>query len=549
MTNLVSARTKALLVRPEFLKNTFYNLTDVYDLLGAKAAAPPLGLLIVAALLPKHWQLEFVDHDVTPLTEEHLDWADIVFVGGIGPQEETMLRVVRRAQAKGKLVVVGGSGPTLQPQVYAEADFVVSGEAEDTLPQLLADLEAGKRSGLYYSRERVPVSRMVVPRYDLAHLDQYMFVGVGLTRGCPFTCEFCAQIEIFGRTPRMKSPEQILAELQLIYDLGYRGMIDLGYDNLIGIPSKTKEVLRAMRDWAIRHDHPFCYSTEATINLANDPELLGLMRDNDFRYLFVGIESADDDVLANAQKGQNNTVTPAEAVKTFNAHGMIVNTGIILGFDGESDKSAQNILDMVQGTGAFPTLVLPLHALPSTTLSKRLAAEGRLFAEGELLMNTDERTDTATTGLNFVTSRPRVEIMRDLARVLTELYRPHKHYQRIDRTASWLVPAAKHKPSLRKLLQLSKSFARIATSIGVDKDVGPLFWKMLAKVAVTNPMAMEMAIGSAVMHYNYREQSKSYISALQEQIAYVEQMGESEYNQKMIARRRSAEPVRAAAQA
>ncbi len=543
MKNLRTGRTRCLLVRPEFLDKTFYNLNDVYALLGAKSAAPPLGLLIIAAMLPKHWSLRFIDGGITPLTQQDLQWADIVFVSGIGPQEEPMLKVVRDAQALGKPVVVGGSGPSLQAAIYAEADFIICGEGEDVVEQLLDDLERGATKGSYHPTKAVDITKSPVPRYDLAPLDDYMFVGVQFTRGCPFTCEFCAQIEIFGREPRTKTPDQIIAELQELYDLGYRGMIDFGYDNLIGDPSATAEVLREMRDWALRHDHPFCYSTEATINLARHPELLELMRDNDFRYLFVGIESGDDAVLEKTKKAQNNIIDPVEAVKIFNAHSMIVNTGLILGFDGESENSAANMLRMVQQTGAFPTLVLPLHALPDTQLSRRLQKEGRLFAGGAVVMNTEERTDTATTGLNFVTSRPRVDILRDLAHVLEELYKPENHYARVALTAANLKPAYKQRPSFGQVLTLAKGFIKIATSLGLERETAPYFWRAFFNVVRSNFGAIEMVVGGAVMNANYARQSKSYIRALREQIAQVEEIGEERYNAQRIGEKAPVAPV------
>ncbi len=536
MKNLLTGPTKCLLVRPRFLDQTFYNLNDVYRILGAKAAAPPLGLLIVAALLPDNWQLRLVDHDVTPLTEADLEWADIVFISGIAPQEEPMLEVVRQAKAKGKLTVVGGSGPTLQPDMYDSADFVVSGEGEDTVPRLLEDLGKGATRGRYQSMERADLRKPLTPRYDLAQLTDYMFIGLAFSRGCPFACEFCAQIEIFGREVRTMATEQVIAEMQLLYDLGYRGMIDFGYDNLIGNHSQAVEVLTAMRDWAGRHDHPFCYSTEATINLALNEDVLQLMKDNDFRYVFVGIESADDAVLEQTKKGQNTSVAPVEAVRIMNNYGLIVYTGLILGFDSETDQTAQNMLDMVQKTGAFPALVLPLHALPSTQLARRLANEERLFGSGDIPMNTDDRTDTATTGLNFATKRPRAKILRDLAHVLDQLYEPRNHYERVRYTARHLHTEYKFRPSLLKTLQLAKGFFKIAATTGLDKQTGPLFWTTLLRTMLTNRSAVEMVVGLSVMHTNYAAQSRSYIKALKQQADYVDQVGEEAFNAQMIAK-------------
>ncbi len=527
---------RCLLVRPEFLENTFYNPREVFRLLGARSAAPPLGLLTVAAYLPPHWELEFVDGDVAPVTDAQLAWAQVMMISGKGPQEIPIRRLIERARARGIPVVVGGAGPTLQPELF-DADYIVAGEAEPVLPRLLADLAAGVSAGIYRSTTSADLSEAPVPRYDLARLDNYLFVGMNYTRGCPFGCEFCAQIEIFGRTARTKPVERILREHQALFDLGYRGQIDFGYDNLIGDLPKTEAVLAAMRNWNAAHGYPFFYSTEATMNLAKLPRILGLMRDNDFRYVFMGIESGDEEVLNRAKKGQNTSMPAAEAVRTLNSYGISVNTGLILGFDGESDRSAEKMLAMVQGTGAFPTLVLPLHALPNTQLSRRLEREGRLFRRGVIEIVDGDRTDTATTGLNFATDRPRAEILRDLAEVLEKLYRPEAHCARVALTTRQLETAHKSRPPLRKLPQLLRAFAGIVRQIGFDREAGPYFWKSLARAALTNPGALEMVLATWAMNASYARQSRSYVQALRAQIAHVEKVGEAEVNRSMGATR------------
>jgi radical SAM superfamily enzyme YgiQ (UPF0313 family) len=525
---------RCLLVRPEFLENTFYNPRDIFRVLGGESAAPPLGLLTVAAHLPKSWELEFVDGDLGPVTDEHLEWADVLFISGKGPQEVPIRQLVERAHARGVKVVVGGAGPTLQPELYVHlAEYVVQGEAEPVLPRLLADLEAGRCAGIYRSHEPADLNDAPVPRYDLADLDQYMFVGMNFTRGCPFNCEFCAQIEIFGRKPRAKPTERIIAEHQALYDLGFRGMVDFGYDNLIGDVPRTIEVLSAMREWNRAHGHPFCYSTEATMNLARLPKVLELMRDNDFRYVFMGIESGEPSVLERAHKGQNTAMSPDEAVRIVNAYGIAVNTGLIVGFDGENPSSATRMLDMVQKTGAFPTLVLPLHALPNTSLSRRLEREGRLFREGVITVRDEDRTDTATTGLNFVTDRPRTEVLADLARVLEHLYEPETHYARAALTVRQLRTARKFRPPIRKLLRMGRGLGEIVRTIGLDRRSARYFWPNVVRAAVTNPGALEVVLGQAVMNANYERQSRSYAAALRRQIGEVDAIGEREFNRRM----------------
>ncbi len=530
MKSLLTEPTRCLLVRPEFLENTFYNLSNVFRLLGARSAAPPLGLLTVAALLPSAWELKFVDGDTEPVTDAHLEWAQVLFISGKGPQEQPIRRLIARARARGVTVVVGGAGPTLQPDMYAGlADYVVAGEAENVLPRLLADMAKGVSAGVYRGVDPVELSDAPLPRYDLVDFDRYLFVGMNYTRGCPFSCEFCAQIEIFGRKPRTKPTEKIIREHQALYDLGYRGMIDFGYDNLIGNVAHTEEVLTAMLEWNDAHGYPFCYSTEATMNLARLPRILELMRDNDFRYVFMGIESGEEAVLDRTKKGQNTAMPAAEAVRILNSYGLIVNTGLILGFDGESHGSGARMLDMVQKSGAFPSLVLPLHALPNTQLSRRLAREGRLFGGG-IPVHDEDRTDTATTGLNFVTERPRTEILEDLARVLEQLYDPDNHYARTKLIARQLKPNHRHRPGAVKTLQLARTFVRIARTIGLEPSTRRHFWTALARTLLTNPQAVEMVVGQAVFQSNYALQAQSYVRALREQIADVHRVGEAAYN-------------------
>lgn len=291
MNNLYTQTTKCLIVQTKFSAHSFWNYQDVCNIVGAKYPAAPLGLLTLAALLPQHWKFKLIDENVELLTDEHLKWADIVCTGGMLPQQKNIISFIKRAHRLNCTVVVGGPDPTSQPDLYKEADFLVLGEGEVTIPMFLNELKKGAIKGIFISNERADMLNTVVPRYDLIRFRDYIMIGMQFVRGCPYNCEFCDIIELFGRTPRYKTTGQIIKELQCLYDLGHRGHIDFVDDNFIGHKKKAKELLSEIKKWTIEHDYPFYFSTEASINIAEDDELLQLMKDVDFRYLFLGIET------------------------------------------------------------------------------------------------------------------------------------------------------------------------------------------------------------------------------------------------------------------
>jgi radical SAM superfamily enzyme YgiQ (UPF0313 family) len=535
MDDLLTRRTRCLLVHPGFSSNGFFNYSDVARFVGAKYSAAPLGMLTVAALFPQHWEFRLVDENVRPLVDADLEWADIVLTGGMLTQQKSVLTTIQRGHDHGLAVVVGGPDPTSQPLVYGQADFLVLGEGEVTIPLLLEDMGKGVRSGAYRSDLRADMAEAVVPRFDLIRFADYMRVGIQFSRGCPYNCEFCDIIELFGRTPRTKTAEHMVAELQALYDLGYRGHVDLVDDNLIGNKSKALEVLQAIGDWSRRHGYPFYYSTEASINLAKEQELLRLMKESDFRYVFVGIESPDEDVLAEAHKVQNRRVSVVDAVRTLASHGLIVNGGFVLGFDSETEHTAGNMIDLIQDTGICSALVSVLTALPNTQLSRRLEREGRLFAGGQLVSDGTADVDQTTGGLNYATIRPRAAILRDQARVYRQIYDPAQYYERVLRTATDLVPHHRYRPGFVRALKLAWAFVRVSVKAGLDPRTGLLYWKTLIKVLVRNPKALEAAISMAALYIHYARQSEFVIHALEGKAAHVEGCGEESYNQSMIA--------------
>jgi len=535
MKDLLAAGTRALLVQPEFSKRSFWNYSETCRLTGARYPAAPLGLMTVAALLPQAWDIQLVDENVRPLAAGELEWADVVLVGSMLPQQAAARALIERAHAAGKPVVLGGPDPSEQPELYDRADYLVLGEGEVTVPLFLADLDRHASSGSYRSPEKADMTRAVVPRFDLIRFRDYIQVGIQFSRGCPFNCEFCDIIELFGRRPRTKSPQQVLAELQALYELGYRGHVDLVDDNLIGNKPRALEALAAIANWSRRRHYPFYFTTEASINLAREPELLRLMRECDFRYVFVGIESPEDAVLARARKTQNLAVPVPAAARTLADHGLIVNGGFILGMDGESPGIARSLVSLIEEAGICLAMVGTLYALPRTRLARRLREEGRLFRNGQKTVNAAVDIDQTTTGLNFVTQRPRVDIIRDQAAVLRHIYDPARYYEKVRKTATLLRPGYKHRVGFGEALRLARGFVRVSVKAGFSRRTGLLYWKTLLRVLPKNPAALDVVVNLAAMYLHFDGQSRYAAGAFEKTAERIGALGEDRYNAMMLA--------------
>ncbi|MEO1618313.1 MAG: DUF4070 domain-containing protein [Planctomycetota bacterium] len=522
---------KCLLIQPRFEQTNYWNFVESAKAIGAKATAPPLGLMTVAAILPQSWQFTICDLNVGPLDEQAWAEADVICTGGMLPQQPGVLALIRRARAESKFIAVGGPDPTSQPQIYTDADAVVCGEGEATIPMWLDAWRNGKPSGTFQSPQKPDVTKTPAPRFDLISFDDYLHVGVQSSRGCPYNCEFCDIIELFGRVPRVKKPEQFIQELQRLYDLGYRGWVDFTDDNFIGNRRLIKPLLHAIKDWSEEHNYPFVFSTEASLNLADDKELMELMRDVQFRYVFLGIESPDEETLIHTQK-KINTVQPIiERVRTIYDHGISIAAGLIIGFDTDKPGTDGPMIQFIQESGISLSMVGLLSALPNTQLTRRLAKERRLIDSnhqwisdgGELYeLRSNESKDQTISGLNFVTQRDRVEIYQELRRIIEHVYSPKAYMARVIDTTKRLKIQNKHVPNGWEFRRMFKGFRTVSWRLLKDKTTRPYYVRNFLRAALMGPTKFEYAhnIMGAFLHFH--AQTQKMLDALDASVEFAE---------------------------
>jgi radical SAM superfamily enzyme YgiQ (UPF0313 family) len=420
-----------LMVYPRFVADSFFNFRAACEAIGRRSAAAPLGLITVAALLPPEWSVRFLDRNVEELTERDLTWADLVMTGGMIVQQRDTLDIIRMCRTRGIPVATGGPDTTSSPHVYREADFQVIGEAEDIMADFVAAVEGGAEHGVFEAAKfQVDVGKSPIPRFDLLKLENYLSVGVQFSRGCPFTCEFCDIIELYGRVPRTKTNDQMLAELDALYRLGWRGVVEFVDDNLIGNKKALKRFLPELARWLQARGYPFEFVTEASINLADDDELLHLLRQANFFTVFIGIESPDTDTLIAAGKKQNTRRDIAESIHKIYGAGIFVSAGFIVGFDTEDGSITRAMVALIEDAALPVCMVALLSALPNTQLTRRLAKEGRLHRNYEII-----HFSNLNFTLNFETRRPAIEVLRDCQAVIRQVYDAPRYFGRVRRLA------------------------------------------------------------------------------------------------------------------
>jgi radical SAM superfamily enzyme YgiQ (UPF0313 family) len=516
------ARCNVLMIYPRFSAESFWNYSITAELLGARYPTIPLGLITLAAMLPERWTVRLVNRNTETLDEADLDWADLVMTGGMLFQQADSLRLVKLAHAHGKPIAIGGPDATSSPHIYAAADFRVLGEAEDILEEFIAAWEAGARAGVFQAPKfQADVTKSPIPRFDLLKLEDYLFMGVQFSRGCPFVCEFCDIIELYGRVPRTKTATQMLAELDALYALGYRGHVDFVDDNLIGNKKAVRAFLPHLKAWQEAHDFPFEFSTEASINIADDQELLADMRACGFFAIFVGIESPDPATLVAMKKKQNTRRNLTDSVQKIYDAGMLVTAGFIVGFDSETGSIAQPMADFIEAAAIPVAMVGLLSALPNTQLTRRLIKEQRLYEGFDF--HPDGRGDQCVQGLNFETLRPRQEILDDYCRVLSRIYDPVAFCARVERLIGrlkWTKQTQQpYHPNDFRSRHGIEAVQRIVSRFPEWRD---LLWRTFLRCYAINPDAVRQTVSLLALFLHLGPYARQAIAQTEKSIADID---------------------------
>jgi len=499
-----------LLVYP-VLPRSFWSFQEVLRATGRKALIPPLGLLTVAALLPSDWTPRLVDLNVRPLREEDWAFADVVMISAMLVQRDGLFACVAEAKKRGKTVAAGGPYVTsaIDEALAAGCDFVVAGEGEQTLSLLVEALDKGQTGGVIQASGTTDIATAPLPRLDLINHADYDAMPVQTSRGCPFACEFCDVINLFGRVPRYKPAEQILDELEAIFAAGYRGSIFITDDNFIGNPDRAETLLKVLAPWNHEHGEPFWFTTQASINLGERPDLIDLMTAANFGYVFIGIESPDVNVLAGAHKTQNTRFPLLEAIHTINRNGLSVIGSFILGFDREKEGAGERIEAFVEAAGIPLVMINSLQAVPGTKLWDRLTAEGRIVA-GDV-------GDMATGVMNFRPDRPVTDILTEQLAAWDHLYEPSQFLKRTLRSMLEMRPtrsamgektpqtAARQASSngdLADALVQLRLLAKLIWHFGLASRGRLEFWKSLWTIRRRNPSRIKRFLTLLVMGYD-----------------------------------------------
>jgi radical SAM superfamily enzyme YgiQ (UPF0313 family) len=472
---------------------SFWSFRHVLHFVGKKSAFPPLGLLTVAAMLPPEWNLRLVDLNVRELADADLAWCDYVFLSGMIVHKPSARDIALRCRAFGKRVVAGGPLFTTGHHDFPEIDHFVLGEAEGVMARLVDDLRTGDLDSTYRAAHWPDIRQTPPPRWDLIRLTDYVTMPVQFSRGCPFDCEFCDIVVMNGRVPRTKAPAQLVAELEALRLAGWKDMVFIVDDNFIGHRKHAKELLEALIDWRRRVDAGMGFLTEASVNLADHPELVSLAVEAGFKKIFVGLETPSAEGLDECGKRQNRNRDLAASVEVLQRAGLEVMGGFIIGFDSDRPDIFARQFEFIQRSGVVTAMVGLLTALPQTTLYQRLAREGRIFAE-----SCGNNTGAV---LNFVTKLDRELLLSEYKALMRRLYAPGAYYERIRAFLRRFEPSG---PSRRLCGADARAFVKSIWLLGLRHRGRRAYWRLFWCTLVANPRKFRTAIELSILGHHFR---------------------------------------------
>ncbi len=486
---------KVLLVYPRF-PDTFWGFKYAVKVTPKRTVFPPLGMLTVAAMLPGDWEKRAVDMNTDQLDDKDIVWADYVFISAMVVQRKSAKEVIARCKHMGVKTVAGGPLFTCEPEEFAAVDHLVLDEAETTLPLFLSDLKKGCPAPVYSSQERPDLSLVPLPMWSLINMKKYVQMSLQYSRGCPFDCDFCNIGVLNGKSVRTKTREQIISELESLYEHGWRSSVFVVDDNFIGNKKKLKaEVLPAIIDWQRQRNYPFSLSTQVSINLADDEELMDMLSAAGFDGVFVGIESPNEDSLAECNKHQNEHRDLVSSVRKLQNHGFQVQAGLIVGFDSDPVSVFKSQIRLVQQSGIVMAMVGLLNAPRGTRLFKRMEVEKRLTVEKATGDNTD-------CSMNFTPKMDRATLVHGYMEVLNTLYSPSAYYRRIGTFFRQYKPK-RHGMSPLRWWHV-RAWLRSLLVLGILDSGRRHYWAFMVKTLLTRPRSFQLSMTLAVYGYHFR---------------------------------------------
>jgi len=484
-----------LLVYPKF-PDTFWSLRYALKFISKKATHPPLGLLTVAAMLPKEWEKKLVDMNVTTLRDKELEWADYVFISAMSIQNASVKQLITRCKKMGVKTVAGGPLFTTGYEEFEEVDYLVLNEAEITLPAFLEDLKKGCAKHRYSSKELPDIGTTPLPLWQLITMKNYATMSIQYSRGCPFHCEFCNIPALYGHKVRTKSEAHIIAELEALYSQGWRGDVFLVDDNFIGNRGKLKrDILPAMSAWMEEKQHPFTFNTEASIDLSDDEELMQLMVKAGFRSVFVGIETPHEESLTECNKVQNTNRDLVACVKKIQGSALYVTGGFIVGFDNDPPSIFERMSTFIQETGIVTAMVGLLNAPRGTKLYQRLINEGRLLR--------DASGDNTDFSMNFIPQMDYDILIKGYKDILGRIYSPATYYTRVREFLR------DYRPLQRKTFHFHFSylgaFFKSIVFLGIIGKERFYYWKLFLWSLFRRPQLFHLALTFSIYGFHFRK--------------------------------------------